>query len=93
VRWNKQSVIIVLVIFTVSYIYSLFYEHDVSNKTKAQYIEACNIQKIGDCDLIDQFHNACFEKNYRSWMKTKRFYAQEYEDCLEKNIATFNRGD
>ena len=90
-RWNKHAFIIVLIVFSVSYIFSQRSEEQKSNKVKTQQIEACKAQKADYCDLIDLYHKSCFDQNYRSWMKTKRFYDKAYETCLKNKIASFQK--
>ncbi|WP_148154669.1 hypothetical protein [Sulfurovum sp. NBC37-1] len=63
----------------------------MSLKIESQQIAACKAQKADYCDLIDLFHETCFDRSYRSWMKTKRFYDKEYKDCLDKKITSFQK--
>jgi len=88
-HWNKQSFIIVLIVFSVSYIFSQRSEDQMSNKIKTQQLHICKAQKADNCDLINLFHKDCFDRSYRSWMRTKRFYDKEYETCLKNKIVSF----
>ncbi|KYJ85891.1 hypothetical protein [Sulfurovum riftiae] len=90
-KWTRQSVILVGIVFLVSYIYNLKYSSDMSQKIETQRISTCKAGKQANCDLIELFHKACFKKSYRSYMKTMRFYDKEYEACLKKEIEAFQK--
>jgi len=90
-HWNRQAFIIVLIVFATSYFFSWRSDNQMSLRIKTQQIAACKAQKADYCDLIDLFHEACFDRSYRSWMRTKRFYDKEYKDCLKRKTAAFQK--
>jgi murein L,D-transpeptidase YcbB/YkuD len=90
-KWNKRSFILVAAVFLISYLYNLYYNGEMSQKIEKQRISACKAQKQNNCDLIELFHNACFKKSYRSYMKAMHFYNREYEACLREKIKAFQK--
>ncbi|AKF24741.1 hypothetical protein YH65_04580 [Sulfurovum lithotrophicum] len=88
-KWNKEAVVIVGIIFFVSYIYNLESDSKMSHQIETQQLNTCRARKQDHCDLIELFHNTCFKTSYRSYMRAKHFYTKEYEDCLQKKIDAF----
>ena len=89
-KWTKQWVILVIVIFTASYIYSIFYENNYSKQIKTNKLRNC--AKNDTCEIIEVYHDTCFKKSYRSYIKTMRFYEKEYDKCIkEKKTLCFKQ--
>jgi len=81
-KWTRQWVILITVIFSASYIYSLFYTHNLSSQIKKSKLKTCS--KNDNCEIIKVYHDACFKKSYRSYMRTMQFYVNEYDECIHK---------
>ena len=85
-KWNKQSLIIVTIIFAISYVFSLKGDRDMSEKIKKQTLKSCTKQKMYDCALIEKFHDTCFTLSYRSQYKIKHFFDTEYDRCMKEKV-------
>lgn len=86
-KWNKEAVIIVWVVFLVSNIFFLKSKHTLSEKIEAETLHQCQLKHEAYCDFVDILHDPCFEKSYRSKIKTMHFYPEEYRACLKKESA------
>lgn len=88
-KWNRVTIIAVLSILLISYAYSSIKDRQLSNKIKEERLRICAEQGDYDCNLILQFHNECFKSSYRSQYKIKKFYLNEYNNCINRKIEQF----
>ena len=86
-RWNKESIIIVGLIFLVSYYVSSRSESDKSLEVKKQTLASCKVHHASYCDMMGIYHNKCFQKSYRSKYRIKTFFKDDYIACLQKETA------
>jgi hypothetical protein len=81
-KWTKQWVVLIALIFSASYIYTSFSTNKLSSQIKKNKLKTCS--ENDNCEIIEVYHNECFKKSYRSYMRTMRFYENEYDECIEK---------
>ena len=86
-KWNKEAVIIVAIIFTISYIYNLKSEGEMSDKIWAQTYKKCEKEKRDDCKTWKKYHDLCFSVSYRSQLKAMHFFENEYTSCMKKQLS------
>jgi hypothetical protein len=85
-KWNKKWLIVVLIIFSISYFYSSYNDRKLSNQIKEKKLASCIEQHLYDCSLIELYHRECFDLSYRSEYKLKEFHPAEYDSCLNTKI-------
>lgn len=85
-KWNKAGLIVVLIILTVSFIYSSYNKKKLSNQIKEKKMKSCVEHNLYNCDLIELYHKECFDLSYRSEYKIKDFHPAEYDKCLNTKI-------
>ena len=75
-----KMLLLIITIFTIPYVYNL----NKSNNIKMQIYKDCREQNKNNCDLIDKYHQQCFEKSYRLVFRSKEFFQTEYNICMQK---------
>ncbi|WP_152183576.1 hypothetical protein [Sulfurimonas indica] len=88
-KWTKQWVILIVIIFIISSLISFFYENKISSQIKAEKLLSCKQENL--CKAIEKYHAECFEKSYRSYMKTMQFYNDEYNACIKEKVLQENK--
>jgi len=83
-KWSKYSIIFVIMILTISYIYSSIKRNELSKEVRDSALESCAKNDRQDCDIVEKYHDDCFDSSYRSELKIRSFHYQEYRACLEK---------
>ena len=85
-KWSKTAVLIIISIFSISYIYSSIKHVQLSNKIEEKKLKVCEEQNIYDCGLISQYHNDCFNASYRTVYRIRDFHPDEYHSCINRKI-------
>lgn len=86
-KWNKLAIISVVVILSISYIYSRYNQNQLSQELKQTELIECKTRADFDCNLINIYHNECFQASNRSEFKIRSFHANEYRQCLHKKVG------
>lgn len=86
-KWSKKSIVVVLAILSISYFYSSFQRNKLSNEIKRKELENCSKNENYDCNLINNYHDECFNTAYRSEYKIRSFHTDAYRTCLSKKIG------
>ena len=77
----------VITIVLTSYAYTSIQCMRLSNRVEMARHAACIEQGHQNCALIAKFHDDCFKKSYRAELKIRSFHADEYDSCMNSNIA------
>jgi len=85
-KWSKTAVLIIVSIFSISYIYSSIKYIQLSNEIEEKKLKVCVKQKIYDCELISKYHEDCFKSSYRSEYRIRDFHTDEYHSCIDRKI-------
>ena len=85
-KWSKNSIIVVAVIFAISYINTLKSDSKKSDQIWAQTLKQCEKGQIKNCDTIKEYHDICFAMSYRSKFKAKHFFKNEYDACMQRQL-------
>ena len=85
-KWSKSALLGVIVIFFISFVYSGIKDKQLSNKVKEEKLRICSEQGSYDCGLISRYHDECFSSSYRAQYKIKKFYYDEYNNCISSKI-------
>ena len=86
-KWNKTAVIVVVVLFSASYVYSTVKRSQLSSDVEQRQLAACLEGKGRDCHLISEYHADCFDASYRAEFKIREFRRGEYADCMSRKIG------
>jgi len=87
VKWNKMAVVTVLMILAGSYIYSALGRSRLSKEVETNKLALCSKQSSYGCELVSKYHGTCFDTSYRAEFRTKSFYQDEYNKCMDKKIS------
>jgi hypothetical protein len=86
-KWNKTAVIAVIVILSVSYMYSTIKRSQLSNDVEQGQLAACSEDEGRDCHLISEYHDECFDSSYRAEFRIRELRRGEYADCMSRKIG------
>lgn len=90
-KWNKFSIISVIVILSISYVYSGVNRNQLSNKVKSAELEHCSNSGRYNCSLIETYHAECFSRSDRAELKIRSFHTDEYRACMDKNLKNHRK--
>jgi len=86
-KWTKSAIILVAVIYTISTIDGYFETKKVSQKIKEEKLQDCRKEQKMNCNIIEKYHDICFDLNYKSKFKVMHFYSDRYDTCIRKQIS------
>lgn len=85
-KWSKNALVIVVIILLVSLCIETRGDKKLSREVKENAMQTCREQQREYCELIERYHDECFEKSHRSEYRVKQFYYSEYNRCLQESI-------